>query len=131
MAVIQTAPFPMLRVWGAMGVGSHRDALLPDLRKENDAERGGKDERMGRLIDADYVLSALGIFHETGHNDQFMYGIKTAREIVENAPTLEAEPIYGGRETPTPWIVCGQCTKKLERQFMFCPRCGRKVRWDG
>lgn len=42
-----------------------------------------------RTIDADYILSALGVFtSEEPESAHFMNGIKTAREIVENAPTV-------------------------------------------
>lgn len=41
-----------------------------------------------RLINADAVLAALSIFHDdTGNYSHFMNGIKTAREIIEDAPT--------------------------------------------
>lgn len=44
-----------------------------------------------RLIDADAVLAALSIFHDdTGNYSHFMNGIKTAREIIEDAPNAEA-----------------------------------------
>ena len=43
------------------------------------------------LIDRDYILQALGIFNDTRHgNEHFLYGIETAREIVQNAPTIDA-----------------------------------------
>lgn len=42
-----------------------------------------------RPIDADYILSALGVFSsEEPESANFMHGIKTAREIVEDAPTV-------------------------------------------
>lgn len=45
------------------------------------------------LIDRDYILSALGVFNDTVHcNEHFIDGIATAKEIVRNAPTIEAEP---------------------------------------
>lgn len=47
-----------------------------------------------RLIDADAVLAALSIFHDdTGNYSHFMNGIKTAREIIEDAPNAEAVPV--------------------------------------
>ena len=40
-------------------------------------------------IDADYVLDALGIFSDREHGEpHFLNGIETAREIVEQAPTV-------------------------------------------
>lgn len=42
-----------------------------------------------RTIDANYVLDALGIFSDCEHGDtHFLNGIETAREIVEQAPTV-------------------------------------------
>lgn len=47
-----------------------------------------------RLIDADNVLKALGIFNDREHGDpHFLNGIETAREIVEQAPSVDAAPI--------------------------------------
>lgn len=40
-----------------------------------------------RLIDADKILEALGVFKDKNHGDpHFLNGIKTAREIVEQMP---------------------------------------------
>lgn len=42
-----------------------------------------------RLIDADVVLKALGIFNDREHGDpHFLNGIETARKIVEQAQTI-------------------------------------------
>lgn len=44
-----------------------------------------------RLINADYALSALGIFNDREHgNEHFLNGIETAREIIEQAPAIDA-----------------------------------------
>ena len=44
---------------------------------------------MSRLIDADYVLKALGIFNDRQNgNEHYLNGIETAREIVQDAPTI-------------------------------------------
>lgn len=43
-----------------------------------------------RLIDADKLLDALGIFNDREHgNEHFMNGIETAREIVQSAKAVE------------------------------------------
>ena len=86
-----------------------------------------------RPIDADYVLSALGTFHKTGDNDHYMYGIRTAREIVENAPTIGDESVKPIR---TDGYIrdahCGSCKAWLsDHSWAYCPRCGKKVKWDG
>ena len=47
---------------------------------------------MSRLIDADYVLKALGVFNDRQNgNVHYLNGIETAREIVQDAPTIEAD----------------------------------------
>ena len=28
------------------------------------------------------------------------------------------------------WTVCGHCRKHLISKWMFCPYCGRKVKWE-
>lgn len=45
-----------------------------------------------RLIDADYLKEALGIFNDG--DPHFLNGIETAREVIDNAPTIEAEPAW-------------------------------------
>lgn len=61
------------------------------------------------------------------------------RARIENAPTIEAEPVRHGR-----WIVkmldigggdkimmlqCSECSKNANMKFDYCPRCG--ARMDG
>ena len=46
-----------------------------------------------RTIDADWVISALNVFSDKEHgNRDFLLGIASAKEIVENAPTIEPAP---------------------------------------
>lgn len=46
-----------------------------------------------RLIDADWVISALNVFNDKEHgNRDFLLGIASAKEIVENTPTIEPAP---------------------------------------
>lgn len=43
---------------------------------------------MARYIDADALIEALSIFNDREHgNKHFIFGIETAKEIVENQPT--------------------------------------------
>ncbi len=52
-----------------------------------------------RLIDADYVLNALGIFNDREHgNAHFINGIETAREIIEDVPAIDAVPVVRCKE---------------------------------
>lgn len=47
-----------------------------------------------RLIDADYVLSALDTFSDRENgNKHFLLGIETAREIIRDAPTIDPESL--------------------------------------
>lgn len=42
-----------------------------------------------KLIDADKILEALGVFTDKEHGDpHFLKGIETAREIVEQMPVM-------------------------------------------
>lgn len=49
-----------------------------------------------RLIDADSVLERLSVFKDDPDAEEsthhFMYGIETAREVIESEPTIEPEP---------------------------------------
>lgn len=47
-----------------------------------------------RLIDADALTKKLNIFNDRKHgNEHFLNGIETAKEIIENEPTIDAIPI--------------------------------------
>lgn len=85
---------------------------------------------MSRLIDADYVMKALGIFNNKQNgNEHFLNGIETAREIVQDAPTIEAEPVRHGH-----WVNRG---KDLEAHSMevfdawSCSRCRYYIHGNG
>ena len=42
-----------------------------------------------RLIDADEIMKALSIFNDSENgNRHFLYGIRTAKELIEGAPTV-------------------------------------------
>lgn len=46
------------------------------------------------LIDADYLQKALSVFCDYEHgNKHFLFGIETAREIIADAPTIDAVPV--------------------------------------
>lgn len=48
---------------------------------------------MARLIDADLLMEKLNVFNDRVHgNEHFLYGIETAKELLEDMPTTtEAE----------------------------------------
>lgn len=86
-----------------------------------------------RLIDADYVISALSIFNDRENgNEHFLYGIETAKEIVENAPTVSDKP---KRESKA-MLPC-KCGCKLREHWygnkkgyectLVCKRCGFEI----
>ena len=63
-----------------------------------------------RLIDADAVLAALGIFHRHDNDNDnarhFMNGIETAVEIIEDAPDARAVHLK-------PVVFCQDCKRRL------------------
>lgn len=76
-----------------------------------------------RLIDADYVLSALGIFSDRENgNEHFLNGIETAREIVQNAPTAQIADILKLFQ-PFPAGYCATCARNSDHNdhFTRCP----------
>ena len=43
---------------------------------------------MRRLIDADLLMEKLNVFNDREHgNEHFLYGIETAKELLEDVPT--------------------------------------------
>lgn len=84
-----------------------------------------------RLIDADYVLNALGIFNDRENgNEHFLNGIETAMEIIEQAPTINAtirKPRESRRKLP---CTCGN--KHISMWYGFhtnqciCDDCGKQ-----
>lgn len=71
-----------------------------------------------RLIDADNVLKALGIFNDREHGDpHFLNGIETACEIVEQAPTVDAVFVRHG--------------KLIKREIFYHSESGAKMEDDG
>lgn len=90
---------------------------------------------MARWIDADEIMKALSIFNDTTNgNSHFLNGIETAKELIEDAPTvdpvLHAAWLY---DRPGHWF-CSNCQKvegwasKFEK---YCPYCGAKMDKNG
>ena len=88
-----------------------------------------------RAIDADYVLKALGIFNDRKNgNEHFIYGIETAKEIIEDTPTIKLLPAEAAlvREGRTHWY-CAACMKVFgvsSKDYNYCPYCGALWRKD-
>lgn len=85
-----------------------------------------------RLIDADYVLKGLKNFNDRKHgNPHFLNGIETAKEIITNAPTIDAVPVVHGE-----WkddcdyrhlLNCSLCGCSVGYGTNFCTNCGAKM----
>lgn len=90
-----------------------------------------------RLIDADWVLNALTVYGQS--YDYVSVGRVT--EVIEDAPTIEAEPVRRGKWLVTPYTdyddtyECSECgygwvfvegTPK-ENDANYCPYCGAKM----
>ncbi|MPM41682.1 hypothetical protein SDC9_88338 [bioreactor metagenome] len=61
-----------------------------------------------RLIDADWVLAALGVFNDRKHGDaHFFNGIASAEEIVEHAPTIATRD----------WTPCAEGVPTFEDEY--------------
>ena len=92
-------------------------------------------EKTGRLIDAD----ALEIRVEIGHtmDGLLLIPMRDVKKSIENAPTIEAEPVRHGR-----WryvgdnnvFACSECKKVIETAYCryecyyrHCPNCGAKM----
>ena len=83
-----------------------------------------------RLKDADYLKEALSIFNDGDLH--FLNGIETAREIIDDAPTIDAEPVRRGKWKDE-WfdhsqkIVCSNCNCFADKWTDYCPNCGAKM----
>lgn len=90
-----------------------------------------------RLIDKDWVelheVTAAGSMSEYGRgwNEALAY-------VVENAPTIESEPVRHGRwifkhnpiTDPKSYfirIVCSECNLHTGQKSNYCPKCGAKM----
>ena len=86
-----------------------------------------------RRIDADALKEALSIFN--AGNPHFLNGIKTAREIIDDAPTIEAEPVRRGKWTTHRTLThdgewyCSACDYEptVFENTPYCPNCGAKM----
>ena len=78
-----------------------------------------------RPIDADWVMNALTVYGQS--YDYVSVGRVT--EVIEDAPTIEAEPVRRGR-----WVLdgkynrhCSLCNENVVWSFNYCPNCGAKM----
>ena len=94
-----------------------------------------------RPIDADALVAkmkALDIWHETEYQEGYFDGFSDGIAEVEEAPTIEAEPVKHGR-----WIkptkingrsfnivhcsVCVGVPCGVDENTRYCPNCGAKM----
>jgi len=86
---------------------------------------------MAEYIERDHVLQLLGVFNDRVHGDyHFMNGIETAKEIVENAPSVDValvehskwkfDPLGGDWEC----LVCGYHSMEHGN---YCTHCGARM----
>ncbi len=92
-----------------------------------------------RLIDADALVAkmkALDIWHETEYQEGYFDGFSDGIAEVEEAPTIEAEPVKHGRWEDGPlngYLHCSACkdvyiddTWLDDGKWSYCPNCGAK-----
>lgn len=59
--------------------------------------------------------------------------LKEIDEIIDNAPTIDAEPVkYGKWEEYLPeglrW-KCSLCESRFVNPYIYCPHCGARMEW--
>jgi len=90
-----------------------------------------------RLIDADALEDVLvnhGFCYcgDSDFNAGISNGFLLARDDVQEAPTIDAEPIRYGRwyiveGMPTQCSLCGYYVK--QKTYKYCPYCGARMEW--
>lgn len=50
-----------------------------------------------------------------------------ALELLQEQDAVEPQE----QEETRTWTVCGNCSQHLISKWLWCPYCGRKVKWDG
>ena len=99
-----------------------------------------------RLIDADGLTNevihdmAIAALHSNVKYFPIANDIVVAfRETIDNAPTIDAEPvkhgewifrtnIYIGKGTTAAGYVCSECGADMVRPQNYCPNCGAKMK---
>lgn len=89
-----------------------------------------------RLIDADKILDALNIFSDKENgNKHFMYGIETAKELIED--TLEEQEANAcdycennRKQISALYDLAPMIYEVIEIPINFCPICGRRLKHE-
>ena len=87
-----------------------------------------------RLIDADAVRQKIQLErYDYLHTSELTYtGLTIAKKIIEEAPTIEAEPVVHGRWEDHyiehyAWGRCSNCGCVQFARTRYCPNCGAKM----
>lgn len=99
-----------------------------------------------RLIDANAAIDALNVFSDTEHgNRHFLNGINSAKEIINDAPTIDTERhgrwVAEQKDSEYCEFRCSECdfsfgetdqfdeteSKQFSEWIKHCPNCGRKM----
>ncbi len=90
---------------------------------------------MGRLIDEDSLKFTN--FEIVMCEGDFRKAFKLLCEKLDNAPTVDAEPVRHGRWEKVygdhismglrPWVVCCSECGKVGTESNYCPECGAKM----
>ncbi len=98
---------------------------MVEVECRNGGQKGG--EKM-RLIDADKFEAVL-ICGTEGHEDTFDDGICYMLNRIDEAPTIEAEPVkHGHWVTRGMFDFCSCCDEMYEYGSQnYCPNCGAKM----
>ena len=89
------------------------------------------------MADREEIIKAIEICYTEGHNCTecpFFYKDECIDELMRDVLALlrEQEPVKPQKMLGGIWSYerCGACGKVLyERDFAYCPWCGRKVEW--
>lgn len=72
--------------------------------------------------------------HKNTHGEAARGGIKKALRVIEQAPTIEAEPVRHGEWVPGDYYdigdVCSKCdwdSRQISPLYNYCPACGAKM----
>ena len=77
-----------------------------------------------RLIDADALKEELNQTEHDGTIRRYVYSV--IAEVLDNAPTIEAEPVRRGKWTDENCSECGQYVYHGDAR-RYCPNCGAKM----
>lgn len=76
-----------------------------------------------KYIDSDHLLTALSVFNDYGNgNPHFLNGIRTAEEIIKDAPAADVRPVKRGE-----WVKFGDVhDRETGQEFpvFYCSKCG-------